>query len=97
MNVWRLYEDGASWFALREWANEHRNLLALTRRDWVVDKNAEVAVHIVLPLEEENEGGDLQESVASMLPRVPTRNVHLYRLRVVQWNARRGVLVVPIA
>ena len=98
VNVWTLYKDGASWFALREWAHEHRNLLALTRRDLVVDKNAEVAVHIVLPLEEgENEGGDSQESVVTMLMRAPSPNLRLYRLRIVQWNARQGMLVVPIS
>jgi len=100
VNVWALYKDGASWFALREWANEHRHLLALTRRDLVVDKNAEVAVHIVLPLgEEENEGGgaEARESVAGMLLRAPSRHLHLYRLRLVEWNARRGMLVVPIS
>jgi hypothetical protein len=100
VNVWTLYRDGASWYALREWANEHRNLLALTRRDLVVDKNAEVAVHIVLPLEEGEEaaaGAEQRESVVGVLLRAPTKNLHLYRLRIVQWNARRGMLVVPIA
>ena len=46
-----LCRDGTSWFALREWANEHRNLLVLTGRDLVVDPKADVAVHIVLPLD----------------------------------------------
>ncbi len=53
LNVWTLYRDGASWFALREWAHEHRNLLALTRRDLTIRPDAEVAVHIILPLDED--------------------------------------------
>jgi hypothetical protein len=99
LNVWTLYKDGASWYALREWANEHRNLLALTRRDLAVKKDADVAVHIVLPLEEEAEGstGAKSESVVSMLMRTPAKNLHVYRLRIVQWNGRRGMVVVPIA
>jgi hypothetical protein len=100
VNVWTLYKDGANWFALRQWANEHRTLLALTRRDLVVDKNAEVAVHIVLPLEDGEKGGggaDSRESVAGMLLRAPAPTLHLYRLRIVQWNAQRGMLVVPIS
>jgi hypothetical protein len=99
VNVWALYKDGASWFALREWANEHRNLLALTRRDLIVDKAAEVAVHIVLPLDDPRPASEAaeSESIVKMLMRAPTQNLHLYRLRLVQWNERRGLMVVPIA
>lgn len=98
LNVWTLYKDGASWYALREWANEHRNLLALTRRDLAVKKDADVAVHIVLPLEEEPDASPAKsESVVSMLLRTPAKNLHVYRLRTVQWNGRRGMVVVPIA
>jgi len=93
VNVWTLYKDGASWYALREWSNEHRNLLALTRRDLTIDKEAEVAVHIVLPLAE----GKEQDNVASTLMRVHAKNLHLYRLRILQWNGKRGLVVVPIA
>ncbi|MGN6368524.1 MAG: hypothetical protein ACTHN5_09710 [Phycisphaerae bacterium] len=93
LHVWTLYKDGVSWFALREWAAEHRNILGLTRRDLVMAREGEVTVHIVLPLE-----GDAESSgqVKSLL-RTPTRNVFIYRLRSVQWNGRRGILVVPIA
>jgi hypothetical protein len=98
LNVWTLYKDGASWFALREWAHEHRNLLALTRRDLAVRKEADVAVHIVLPLEEDAEKTPAKtESVVSMLMRTPAKNLHVYRLRIVQWNGRQGMVVVPIA
>jgi hypothetical protein len=99
VNVWTLYKDGASWFALREWANEHRNLLALTRRDLTVDKAAEVTVHIVLPLEDSRPAVASAESedVVKTLMRAPTQNLHLYRLRFIQWNERRGLMVVPIA
>jgi hypothetical protein len=98
LNVWTLYKDGASWFALREWAHEHRNLLALTRRDLAVNKEADVAVHIVLPLEEEPDAAPVKsESVVSMLMRTPAKNLRVYRLRIVQWNNRRGMVVVPIA
>jgi hypothetical protein len=97
VNVWMLYQEGASWFALREWANEHRNLLALTRRDLTVDKAAEVAVHIVLALEEEESTARRGEEAVKLLLRAPTKNLHLYRLRMVQWNGRHGVMVVPIA
>jgi hypothetical protein len=97
LNVWTLYKDGASWFALREWANEHRNLLALTRRDLAVKKDAEVAVHIVLPLEEEGEQPVKSENIVSVLMRTGAKNLHVYRLRIVQWNGRRGMVVVPIA
>src|ERR1043165_1684970 len=92
VNVWTLYRDGTSWFALRELANEHRNLLALTRRDLVVDKEADVAVHIVLPVDYEGEG-----DVVPTLLRAAAKNIHLYRLRQIQWNKRRGLLVVPIS
>ncbi len=98
LNVWTLYKDGASWYALREWAHEHRNLLALTRRDLAVRKEADVAVHIVLPLEEEAEETPVKsESIVSMLMRTPAKNLHVYRLRIVQWNGRQGMVVVPIA
>jgi uncharacterized membrane protein len=99
VNVWTLYKDGASWFALREWASEHRNLLALTRRDLVVNKEAEVLVHMVLPLEEAGGGmeSQRQEGVMAMLLRAQARNLHLYRMRTLEWNGRRGVVVVPIA
>ena len=97
VNVWTLYKDGASWFALREWANEHRNLLALTRRDLAIDRETEVAVHIVMPLEEEEGTGKGDGSLIGMLMRTPAKNVQLYRLRHVQWNGRRGMVVVPIA
>lgn len=107
LHVWTLYRDGASWFALREWASEHRNLLALTRRDLTVDKQAEVAVHIVLPLQDETTssqptaapatpGHPAGENPVAMLMRTPSRNIHLYRLRIVQWHARCGMVVVPL-
>ena len=41
---------------------QHRNLLALARRDLIVDKEAEVAVHIVLPLEEGTPGDDAEDT-----------------------------------
>ena len=100
LNVWTLYKDGASWFALREWAHEHRNLLALTRRDLTVRREAEVAVHIILPLEEEVGKaaiGVVMPNVVSMMMRTPVPHVHLYRLRRVQWANRRGLVVVPIS
>jgi hypothetical protein len=95
LHVWTLYKDGVSWFALREWAAEHRNLLALTRRDLSLDRAAEVTVHVVLPLEVEGAGGggaDIQT-----LLRAPSKTVVLYRLRAVEWNGRQGIVVVPIA
>jgi hypothetical protein len=99
LHVWTLYKDGASWFALREWANEHRDLLALTRRDLVLSKEAPVSVHIVLPLEAvpDRAGDEKGAGVVSTILRTPVKNIHLYRLRVLQWNARRGLLVVPLA
>ena len=96
LHVWTLYKDGVSWFALREWAAEHRNLLALTRRDLVLAREGEVTVHIVLPLENGRESADSSGHVKSLL-RAPNKNVFIYRLRSVQWNGRRGILVVPIA
>ena len=93
LHVWTLYKDGVSWFALREWAAEHRNLLALTRRDLVLAREGEVVVHIVLPLEDDAASSAHVKS----LMRAPNKNVFIYRLRPVQWNARRGILVVPIA
>ena len=96
LHVWTLYKDGVSWFALREWAAEHRNLLALTRRDLVLAREGEVTVHIVLPLENGRESGDSSGQVKALL-RAPNKNVFIYRLRSVQWNGRRGILVVPIA
>jgi hypothetical protein len=95
VNVWTLYRDGTSWFALREWAHEHRNILALTRRDLVVDKEAEVAVHIVLPLEDGN--GTSGAEVIPTLMRTAARGIQVYRLRHVSWNNRRGLIVVPIS
>jgi hypothetical protein len=92
LHVWTLYKDGVSWFALREWAAEHRNLLALTRRDLPVSPTTEVAVHIVLPLELDGPSPDIQT-----LLRTPNPSVLLYRLRPLQWNTRQGILVVPIA
>ena len=89
LHVWTLFRDGASWFALREWATEHRGILALTRRDLVLNHDAEVAVHIVMPLDCTEAGG--------ALPRAAARHVTWYRLRAVQWAGRRGALVVPAA
>ena len=97
IGVWTLYRDGTSWFALREWANEHRNLLALTRRDLVVDQKADVAVHIVLPLDHAVGGAGEGPDVLPTLLRTAARNIYLYRLRQIQWNGRRGLLVVPIS
>lgn len=98
LHVWTLYKDGASWFALREWASEHRDLLALTRRDLVLSKELQVAVHIVLPLEAAPDTGeDKNPSVVSTIMRTPVKNIHLYRLRVLHWNARRGLVVVPLS
>jgi hypothetical protein len=95
LHIWTLFKDGVSWFALREWAAEHRNLLALTRRDLVLNPSADVSVHIVLPLDSEL-AGDTPTDIRSLL-RTPSKSVFLYRLRAVQWNTRRGILVVPIA
>jgi hypothetical protein len=97
LHVWTLYKDGASWYALREWASEHRNLLALTRRDLVLSKDADVAVHIVLPMEPAAADADRTPTVVNTLLRTATRNIHVYRLRPLTWNGRRGLVVVPIA
>lgn len=86
LHVWTLFRDGATWFALREWATEHRALLALTRRDLAIRQDAEVAVHIVMPLD---------HSPADALARAGGRHVSWYRLRAVQWAGRRGAIVVP--
>ncbi|MCL2639340.1 MAG: hypothetical protein FWD53_00695, partial [Phycisphaerales bacterium] len=91
MHVWTLYKDGVSWFALREWANEHRAILALTRRDLTIEKARAVQVHLVMPLE----GGGKED--AKPLLRTETPDVFVYRLRLIQWQGRRGVIVVPIA
>ena len=62
--------------------------------DLVVDKEAEVAVHIVLPLEYgSGEGSD----VVPTLLRTAAKNIYLYRLRQIQWHQRRGLAVVPIS
>jgi hypothetical protein len=86
LHVWTLFSDGATWFALREWATEHRALLALTRRDLAIRQDAEVAVHIVMPLD---------HPPADALARAGGRHVSWYRLRAVQWAGRRGAIVVP--
>jgi hypothetical protein len=91
LHIWALYKDGVSWFALREWASEHRDLLALTRRDLTVCKEAEVAVHVVLPLE--SAGVETSQS----LLKAQARHVHVYRLHRLQWNGRWGLVVVPLA
>ena len=96
VNVWTFYKDGVSWFALREWAQEHRHLLALTRRDLAVDKGAEAVLHIVLPLEDDEAAARRAEEALNLLLRTPARNLHLYRLRTVSWNGRVGVMVVPL-
>jgi hypothetical protein len=107
LHIWTLYKDGATWYALREWASEHRNLLALTRRDLVLSRDADVVVHIVLPLEAhvpvkgaagtKAESVEKVPSVINTILRTPAKNIHIYRLRVLQWNARRGLIVVPIS
>jgi hypothetical protein len=101
LHIWTLYKDGASWFALREWASEHRNLLALTRRDLVISKDSPINVHIVLPLDAVPDKGDANPEkpadIINTIMRTPAKHIHLYRLRVLTWNARRGLLVVPIA
>jgi hypothetical protein len=91
LHVWTLFRDGASWFALREWAIEHRGLVALTRRDLPIKQDAEVAVHIVMPLDNGAGRGQRGES----LSRAGGLHVSWYRLRAVQWAGRRGALVVP--
>jgi len=90
MHVWMLYKDGVSWFALREWANEHRAILALTRRDLAIEREGAVRVHVVMPL---GSGGE----EAKPLLRTEAPGVCVYRLRWIQWQGRRGVVVVPIA
>jgi hypothetical protein len=99
LNVWTLYKEsggGASWFALREWAREHRNILALTRRDLVINAEADVAVHIVLPLEDAAAEGAEGRDPVPVLVRTSATGVHLYRLRTVQWDGRVGIIVVPV-
>ncbi len=108
LHIWTLYKDGTSWFALREWASEHRKLLGLTRRDSTICDQSPVVVHIVLPLEESpnpsagvaSGGGAAAASDANVVHtilRTPAKNIHIYRLRVLQWEGRRGLVVVPIA
>jgi hypothetical protein len=91
LHVWTLYKDGVSWFALREWAGEHKSLLALTRRDLLLRPDAPITVHIVLPLED----GDKSE--IGPLLRNPGPHVRLYRMRAIEWGGDRGVVVVPLA
>jgi hypothetical protein len=94
LHVWTLYKDSVSWFALREWAGEHKALLALTRRDLVLRQDAPIQVHIVLPLED---GGVVDKSEIGPLLRNPGSNVRLYRMRSIEWGGERGVVVVPLA
>ena len=44
-------DGGAEWLALWQWAREHREILALTRRDRWVDTAADVRIHVVTPSE----------------------------------------------
>ncbi len=84
LHVWTLYKDGVSWYALREWAAEHRNLLALTRRDLILNRDTDVAVHIVLPLETQTASSSAHNDSAAevrSLMRIPSKSVFLYRLR----------------
>jgi hypothetical protein len=94
LHVWTLYKDSVSWFALREWAGEHKSLLALTRRDLVLRQDAPIQVHIVLPLED---AGVVDKSEIGPLLRNPGRNVRLYRMHALDWSNDRGVVVVPLA
>ncbi|HVX85046.1 MAG TPA: hypothetical protein VH253_09540 [Phycisphaerae bacterium] len=91
LHVWTLFRDGASWFALREWATEHRGILALTRRDLILNHDAQVAVHIVMPLDSPS----ATPAADTALPRAAAPHVSWYRLRAIQWAGRRGALVVP--
>lgn len=78
---------------------EHRDLLALTRRDLVLDRETAVTVHIVLPLDnlpDTPNNAAQTPGIVSTILRTPAKNIHIYRLRTLQWNARRGMIVVPI-
>jgi hypothetical protein len=94
LHVWTLYKDSVSWFALREWASEHKALLALTRRDLVLRQDAPITVHIVLPLED---AGVTDKSEIGPLLRNPGPNVRLYRMQSIEWSGERGVVVAPLA
>jgi hypothetical protein len=94
LHVWTLYQNGVSWFALREWATEHAGILALTRRDMAIRKDSPISIHIVYPIAARGAEGKTE---VSTLLRTPAPQVFVYRLRTIQWAERRGVVVVPIA
>jgi hypothetical protein len=92
LHLWTLQQEGVSWFALREWASEHRSLLRLTRRDLPMRDDAPISVHVVLPLS----AGETPPEVAALL-RSGAANLSIYRLRAVNWGEQNGVVVVPIS
>ena len=62
----------------------------------IIDPSAEVIVHMVLPWEAPN-AAPVAHGVVSMLLRAQARNLCVYRVRTLEWNGQRGMVVVPLA
>ncbi len=80
--------EGLGWAALWGWAREHRELIALTRRDLAINALAEVAVHVVV-------GG--AAGAAGMMGAMggTAAGVRWYRMLAVRWGEKTGMVVVP--
>jgi len=87
LHIFTLARDMVSWSALWQWGRDHRHLLALTRRESAFDPQAPVVMHIVLPLD---------FPLAQKISHPPLPELNWYRLRLIEWHARRGLILVPV-
>ena len=82
LHLWTLSHGTPDFLALWQWARDHRQLLALTRRDRWINPAAEIELHVVLA-----------DGVRTRLPDLP--NLHRYRLTLVRLGDKSAAVVVP--
>jgi hypothetical protein len=86
LHLWLLANpaEPTGWSSLWQWAREHRQLIALTRRDLSIDPVAEVGIHLIIP-----------PSAERTLIRSAPNNVAFYRMHAIRWHDRHGLVVIP--
>lgn len=85
LHVWMLADpaDPTAYSRVWQWAGDHRQLIALTRRDVKLDGNADVRLHLVLP-----QGMTLVHAGANGFERLRIHNV--------RFGGQQGVVLVPV-
>jgi len=87
IHVWCMIDaaNPLAWMAVWAWAREHRELIALTRRDLAIDPRADLAVHVVSP--------DGPPAIIGGL--TAPAGVQWYRMHPVRWGDKTGTLIIP--